>query len=211
MKRIFLVTHGETDWNREGRFQGRRDTPLNDRGRGQARSAAGALLRSSVDRVVSSPLSRAVGTAEATASLLGLGLETHPGLIEIDHGLWEGHTAGEVESLWPGMLTLWHSRPEEVTMPGGENLHEVSRRAWGAFREILAGPGDALALFSHDAVLKVLLCRVFDAPLGSFWRFRLGNGSITLLEETPRGLEVLVLGEACHLGSAWERVVQEGL
>lgn len=80
-----------------------------------------------------------------------------------------------------------------------------------AFREILAGPGDALALFSHDAVLKVLLCGIFDAPLGSFWRFRLGNGSITLLEETPRGLEVLVLGEACHLGDAWERAVQEGL
>jgi len=119
MRRIFLVRHGETDWNREGRFQGRRDIPLNDLGRGQARSAAGALLRASVDRVVSSPLSRAAGTAEAAASLLGLGIETHPGLIEIDHGLWEGHTAGEVEGLWPGMLSLWHSRPEEVTMPGG--------------------------------------------------------------------------------------------
>lgn len=211
MKRLFLVRHGETDWNREGRFQGKRDIPLNALGSTQARAVAEALLSASVDRVVSSPLSRAAQTARATASLLGMGLETHQGLSEIDHGLWEGHTAGEVENLWPGMLTLWHSSPGEVTMPEGESLQDVSGRAWMTFGEILAGPGNTVALFSHDAVLKVLLCRIFECPLSSFWRFRLGNGSITLLEETPRGLEVLVMGEACHLGSAWERAVQKGL
>jgi len=211
MKRAFLVRHGETDWNREGRFQGKRDIPLNDLGNMQARAAAEALLSASVDRVVSSPLSRAAETARATASLQGIGLETHRDLSEIDHGLWEGHTAGEVENLWPGMPALWHSNPEEVTMPEGESLQDVSVRAWRAFGEILAGPGNAVALFSHDAVLKVLLCRIFGCPLSSFWRFRLGNGSITLLEETSRGLEVLVMGEACHLGSVWERAVQKGL
>jgi probable phosphoglycerate mutase len=80
MKRAFLVRHGETDWNREGRFQGKRDIPLNDLGNMQARAAAEALLSASVDRVVSSPLSRAAQTARTTASLLGMGLETHQGL-----------------------------------------------------------------------------------------------------------------------------------
>ncbi|KUK84434.1 MAG: Fructose-2,6-bisphosphatase [Synergistales bacterium 58_81] len=149
MKRIFLVRHGETDWNLEGRFQGKMDIPLNILGKKQAEAASGAL-----------------GTS---------------------------------------------SSPEKAAMPGGESLHDVSDRAWKAFREVLAGPGDVVAVFSHDAVIKVILCRILGCPLSSFWRFRIANGSITLIEDGGKGLSVSVMGDSCHLGSLWMRKEQKGL
>ena len=211
MKRVFLIRHGETDWNREGRFQGKMDIPLNGLGTAQAEAAAKALERANIDRVVSSPLSRAAETALPAASFAGLSVEMNVDLKEIDHGLWECHTAEEVEKLWPGMLALWHSAPEKVTMPGGENLENVQIRSWKAFEEVLAGPGERVAIFSHDAVIKVILCRVLGCPLSSFWRFRIANGSITLLEAGEKGLSLHVMGDACHLGNAWERKEQKGL
>lgn len=69
----------------------------------------------------------------------------------------------------------------------GESLHDVSDRAWKDFEEVLAGPGDGVAVFSHDAVIKVILCRVLGCPLSSFWRFRITNGSITLIEGGGKG------------------------
>lgn len=109
------------------------------------------------------------------------------------------------------MLDLWHSSPEKVAMPGGESLHEVSERSWEVLRNIIAGPENTVAVFSHDAVVKVILCRVLGCPLSSFWRFRIANGSITLIEDGGKGLSVSVLGDTCHLGSAWERKEQKGL
>ncbi|GAB6280372.1 MAG: histidine phosphatase family protein [Thermovirga sp.] len=211
MKHIFLIRHGETDWNREGRFQGKMDIPLNALGRKQAEAAAKALESAAIDRVVSSSLSRAADTANASAALLGLAVEIMDGFREIDHGLWEGHTAEEVEKIWPGMLATWHSHPETVTMPEGETLKDVQARASAALEDVIAGSGNRVAIFSHDAVIKVLLCGVVDCNLSSFWRFRIANGSITLLEAGERGLSLHVMGDAHHTGNPWQRVEQKGL
>jgi len=102
-KRIFLVRHGETSWNREGRFQGQIDVPLNDAGLRQADAVANTLKDVPFDRIISSNLSRALRTALPLASRmrLGMGVETDDDLKEIAHGLWEGRTAGEVEAMYP--------------------------------------------------------------------------------------------------------------
>lgn len=211
MKHIFLIRHGETDWNREGRFQGKMDIPLNALGRKQAAAAAKALENAAIDRVVSSSLSRAADTAGASTALSGLSVEVMDGFREIDHGLWEGHTAEEVEKLWPGMLGTWHSHPETVTMPEGETLKDVQVRALAALEDVIAAKGSRVAVFSHDAVIKVILCGVVDCKLSSFWRFRIANGSITLLEAGEKGLSLHVMGDAHHTGNPWQRVEQKGL
>ncbi len=213
-KRIFLVRHGETSWNREGRFQGQIDVPLNDIGLRQADAVAEALKDVAFDRIISSNLSRALRTALPLASRmrLGMGVETDDDLKEIAHGLWEGRTAAEVEAMYPGALALWHTRPEAVVMPEGENLADVQRRAWPALLRIAEGKGETVAVFTHDAVLKVLLMKVLDCPLSSFWRFQLANGSITLLELGDKGWRIPLMGEAGHLGSVFgKRAEQKGL
>ena len=216
--RLFLVRHGETDWNREGRFQGQQDTPLNDRGRGQARGVAERLRGHRFDAVISSPLSRALDTARAIQTAAG---RTDPvilegGITEIHHGDWEGRLASEVRSLWPDLLDRWHRTPEEVRMPGpgGETLEEVRARAVEAVDRLVRSFPDSadLCVASHDAVLKALLCHWMDAPLGSFWRFVLPNGGLNVVELRPSAPPRLVLlGDASHLAGGFEREEQKGL
>ena len=213
-KRIFLVRHGETSWNREGRFQGQIDVPLNDIGLRQADAVADALKDVAFDRIISSGLSRALRTALPLASRmrLGMGVETDDDLREIGHGLWEGCTAAEVEAMYPGALALWHTRPETVVMPEGESLADVQNRAWPALLRIAEEKGETIAVFTHDAVLKVLLMKALDCPLSCFWRFQLANGSITLLELGDKGWRIPLMGEAGHLGAVFgKREEQKGL
>lgn len=211
MKRIFLIRHGETAWNREGRFQGQMDIPLNDLGFRQAVAAADALKDTTVDRIVTSPLSRAVATGHPLALQKGIPIEKVDDLQEIGHGLWEGRTAGDVEKKWPGMLATWHSRPDLLNMPEGESLADVRKRAWPAFLRVTEGEGESIVVVSHDAVLKVLLCRILGCPLRSFWRFQIANGSITLLELSEKGWRMPLMGESGHLGNPFFREEQKGL
>ena len=211
MKRIFLVRHGETDWNREGRFQGQMDIPLNRTGLEQARSVAEALKDVPLDRIVASPLSRAFETARTLAVRKGLSVDTEADFREISHGLWEGRTADEVDKEWAEMLYLWHSHPEAVEMPGGESLADVHKRTWNAFQRLSERVEGSIVLVSHDAVLKVLLCAILGCPFGSFWRFQVANGSISLLEHNDNGWCIPLLGEASHLGDPFFRREQKGL
>ncbi len=194
MKRIFLIRHGETEWNRAGRFQGQRDVPLSDLGRRQAMAVAEVLSSVPFRRVVASSLSRAVETARPLADRLGLAVEPVEAFKEIGHGDWEGMTAAEVERRHPGAVERWHTCPGEVTMPGGESLSDVSARAWPAFLSLFEDDRDPAALFIHDAVLKVILCNILAAPLGSFWRFQIANGSVTVAEMGPKGLRIALMG-----------------
>lgn len=214
--RFFLIRHGETDWNREGRFQGQRDTALSEKGRAQARKAASALAAHKFEGVVSSPLARALDTAREICAKGGqdLSVEIIEGLTEINHGDWEGLLASEVRERWNERLTLWHSAPETVTMPGpgGESLEDVRARSVAEVEKIAARYTGDVAAALHDAVIKVLLCHYLGAPLSSFWRFQIANCSLTIIEfsegKPPR---VSLMGDAHYLGEGFERAEQKAL
>lgn len=211
--RFFIVRHGETDWNVAGRFQGRRDIPLNEKGLAQAHLLAQALEKVPFDRFWSSPLSRAFETAQAVAALQGRAVEIDEDLTEISHGDWEGLEADDVERRWPGDLARWHETPHLLAMPGdgGETLIDVQRRSTEALDRLVAAGGENVLVAAHDAVIKVLLCACLEMPLRCFWRFQVGNGSITLLERTGRGWSIPLLGDTCHLGDPYFRPLQKGL
>lgn len=212
MRLLFLVRHGQTDWNIEGRFQGRRDIPLNSRGILQAEATSGALQRLRFGSIWSSPLSRALRTAQIIAAPHGCEVSIHDDLTEICHGEWEGLSNRVVADRWPELLGEWHASPETVTMPGGESLEDVSVRSVRALKDVCtASPEGNILVVAHDAVLKVLICHLLDAPLSSFWRFRLENGSITVCDMTDTIPCLSVCGDACHLGDAFDRTVQGGL
>ncbi len=212
MRSLFLVRHGQTDWNIEGRFQGRRDIPLNDRGLLQAEAASGALRRLHFGSIWSSPLSRALQTAQIIAAPHALDVSIHNDLTEIYHGEWEGLTNLVVANAWPALLTEWHAAPHTVTMPDGESLDDVIVRSVRALKAVVtASPEGNILVVAHDAVLKVLICHLLDAPPSSFWRFRLENGSITVFDMTNEIPCLCVCGDTCHLGCAFDRTIQEGL
>ncbi|HET6434120.1 MAG TPA: histidine phosphatase family protein [Xanthomonadaceae bacterium] len=200
--RILLARHGETAWNAEGRYQGQTDIPLSATGEAQARALGERLRDVRIDRAVASPLARARRTAELALGEARAGLlATDAGLAEIAHGDWEGLLAAEIRARDGERLHAWRHVPHEVLMPGGESLPGVLERAWPAFARACDGLGvdDTLLLVAHDAVNRVLLCRVLGLPLGRLWRFRQAPTTLNLLEGPDlAGLEVVRLNDCAH-------------
>jgi probable phosphoglycerate mutase len=200
--RFFIIRHGETAWNTEGRFQGQRDTELNGRGLDQSKRAARYLAGHKFDAVASSPLKRAGILAGMIADGCGAPLDTIPAFTEINHGEWEGLLSTEVRERWPELLAEWHSSPHTVVMPGegGESLRAVQKRAAASAAELAAKYSGDVCVAAHDAVIKALICHFTGAPLSSFWRFQIANCGLTIAEVTeghpPR---VSLMGDAHYL------------
>jgi broad specificity phosphatase PhoE len=167
MARLILVRHGVTDWNREGRYQGQSDPPLNDEGLQQAHRLIELLKPEGISRVVSSDLKRASETARILAE--GLRLES-PGtdarLREIDLGRWEGRLAIEIAR---EDALAWDARlgdPVNVAAPGGETTLQVAQRVWACLDELAAQAGaDTIAVVSHGLALATALSRARHLPL----------------------------------------------
>ena len=202
-QRILLVRHGETDWNRQTRFQGRIDVPLNDNGRAQSQKAAELLKDVSIDFAVSSPMLRPKETAQIILQdHPSVALELQEGLREISHGLWEGKLEAEIEQMYPGELRRWREEPASVQMPEGENLPQVWERSVAAWQSILASvanqtPKTGLVV-AHDATNKALLCHVLGLTPEHFWNFRQGNGAVSVIDY-PQGLSGLPVLQAMNI------------
>ncbi len=186
--RLLLVRHGETDWNRQKRFQGQIDVPLNDTGRSQSGQAAEFLKSVAIAHAITSPMLRPKETAEIILRHhpdVELGLEDN--LQEISHGLWEGKLEAEIEQEFPGELQRWQATPELVQMPQGENLEQVWFRAiaaWDAIVQAAASrpqPSTTLVV-AHDAVNKAILCHVLGFAPDHFWSFKQGNGAVSVID-----------------------------
>lgn len=205
--RLLLVRHGETDWNRETRFQGRIDVPLNDNGREQARKAAQFLKDVPLDFAFSSPMVRPKETAQIILQYHpNIQLELRDGLREISHGLWEGKLEAEIEQTYPGELHRWRTVPAAVQMPEGENLRQVWERAvdaWQSILESVASQTQTGLVVAHDATNKVLLCHILGLAPDHFWNFRQGNGAVSVIDY-PHGITGLPVLQAmnitAHLG-----------
>ena len=129
-----MVRHGETDWNRENRFQGRADPPLNEVGRDQARELAGRLAREPFDAVYSSPLRRAHETAAILVSALSVHVQTSDALCEVDVGSWSGLTRTEVEAQFPVGYGRWLEYGHG--WEDGETYDALGRRVVTGLRQI---------------------------------------------------------------------------
>jgi probable phosphoglycerate mutase len=187
--RLLLVRHGETEWNRQKRFQGQIDVPLNNNGHAQARRASEFLAKVKIDKAFSSPMLRPKDTALEILSKHGnIKLELFDELKEISHGLWEGKFEHEIESEFPGELALWQSQPETVQMPEGENLQQVWDRVEIVWQKIVESvpAGETAIVVAHDAVNKAILCLLFDLTPEKFWIFKQGNGGVSVIDY-PQG------------------------
>ena len=200
--RILLARHGETPWNAEGRYQGQIDIPLSPVGEGQANALGQRLKDVRIDRAVASPLSRAQLTArlalgDARADML----QTDADLQEIAHGEWEGLLASEIQQKDPARLLAWREEPENVLMPGGESLRQVLDRSWRGLARATEGLGEdhTLLVVAHDAVNRVLLCRILGLPIARLWTFRQAPTTLNLLEgPSVEQLEVVRLNDCAH-------------
>ncbi|PRY70468.1 putative phosphoglycerate mutase [Glaciihabitans tibetensis] len=179
MTNLYLVRHGETDWNRARRIQGSTDIPLNDTGRAQAATTGALLARREWDAIISSPLSRAYETASIIARETGLAAPTtRDTLVERGYGAAEGLDHREVDTRFPD--------GEEV--PGRESRDEVMERVVPALLSIAAEhPGENVIVVSHGGVIRAVLSAIEPDNAhgtitnGSIHSVRIADGSLELI------------------------------
>ena len=177
---ILLARHGETDWNRDGRFQGHADPPLNGTGRRQAAELGERLAGGGLTAVVSSDLRRALETAEIVAARVGLPVTRHKGLREIDVGEFEGLTRAEIDVRWPEATARF-----EQTGRGwlqGETVEAMSERAVSALLEVAAdNQGGRVLAVGHGGTIRAALARADRLDVVSHrrvWPGPAANGAV---------------------------------
>lgn len=201
MTTILLVRHGRTAWNREERFRGRVDLPLDELGLKQA-EAVGRRVAAAWQpaAVYTSPLRRTQQTASAIARACGLETTIHTGLLDIDYGALAGLTPEEAAEQYPALARAWRGAPHTVQFPGGESLVDVLRRAQMALAESLTShPAQTLVLVTHVVVCRLLLCAVLGLDSSHFWHFEPAAASISVFQISPERNILLSVNDTCHL------------
>lgn len=170
---VRVARHAETTWNSAGRYQGRRESTLTPLGIAQARALAATLGRSATRRIISSPLTRCLATAQPLATTLALTAEQDPLLLEIAHGTWEGRYRDEIARSDPQRFYDWKHRPEHVRFTGGETVLEVLER-WRQFAASYDQPEDTL-IVTHDVVVRLAILEASGATAADLWKPKVVN------------------------------------
>ena len=183
---LYIARHGETSWNREGRYQGQLESELTALGEEQARALGTALGSRTLDAVYASPLTRCLATANA----LGRPVIADARLIEIAHGTWEGRLRDEIERSDAPRFHAWRTQPQSVSFDGGESLHQVLLR-WRSFLSSLAAtPAGAIAIVTHDVIVRLAILDASERGAAQLWEPRVVNGGYAVLEKTDTGWRV---------------------
>jgi len=200
MTRLILVRHGETEWNRVERFRGRMDIELNERGRLQAQAVASRLSTWRIEAIYSSPLKRALQTAQPLARACGRETRHLEGIADIDYGAWAGHSPEEVAAQHSDLYQTWLEAPHLVQFPEGEGLEQVRSRAWMAVGQVCAAHGEeTVVLVSHMVVNRALICAVLGLDNSSLWKIGQDNAAISIVDAQGDEYRLVLLNDTCHL------------
>jgi broad specificity phosphatase PhoE len=180
MAKLILARHGETVWNVEKIYRGRTDVSLDEVGIKQAELLGKYLSNWELEAIYSSPLKRALDTANIIASYQKVGVYIAEGLIDFDYGEWQSLPEQEAKRLYPTLHNEWHNNPHKVRMPGGESLEDVRKRAIEVVNDVLSKYQGSILLVSHRVVNKVLICSLLGLDNSHFWNINLDVGGITI-------------------------------
>ncbi|OQA22019.1 MAG: Phosphoserine phosphatase 1 [Chloroflexi bacterium ADurb.Bin360] len=201
MTLLVLVRHGQTAWNRQERFRGQADIPLDEAGLAQAERAGrhiAALWQPAA--IYASPLSRAHQTAAAIAQHFELHVQPHPGLLDIHYGDWQGLTPTEVAARWLFEFRQWQDAPATMRIPGGESLEVLRERGMEAVRELVARhTGETIILVGHTVINRVLLLSMMGVGLEAFWRLRQDPCAINVIEADAGQFVLCLVNQTLHL------------
>lgn len=201
MAKLYLVRHAETAWNQEGRVQGHTDTPLSEKGQLQAAALRERLSGVPFQRALSSDLSRCTQTARtilAPASR-GVPLAATPELREMNYGEWEAQSWREIQARQPEQMARIYQRDPDFAPAGGESILDLMERT----RRFLAAqdfrPEENVLVVGHGGSLRGLIFNLLGLPVSHFWRIRLANASLSIVEVVEGGALLSLLNDTSHL------------
>ena len=187
MTEIILARHGETEWNAAEIFRGRSDIELDATGSKQAALLAEYLRDTKIEAIYSSPLQRALKTAEIIGGHHRLAVAIAPGLIDFDYGQWQGLAQQQVQTRYKELYEQWLNHPEKVKTPDGESLQAARKRAVSVVSDVIARHKGTVVLVSHRVVNKVLICALLGLDDSHFWNIRQDMcGTTTFIYEDGR-------------------------
>jgi len=199
MAKLILARHGETAWNVEKLFRGRAEVDLDEVGVEQAELLGKYLSDWKLEAIYSSPLKRALDTANIIARYQKVSVCIAEGLIDFDYGRWQSLPEKEVKRLYPAILNEWHSNPHKVKMPGGESLEDVTGRAVELVNDVVARHQGNLLLVSHRVVIKVLICHLLGLDNSHFWNINQDVCGITIFDHADGRLVLTRHNDTSHL------------
>jgi broad specificity phosphatase PhoE len=182
MTELMLARHGETTWNVEKVFRGRADVDLDEVGIAQGKLLGAYLSNWKLEAIHSSPLRRALDTANMVADCQKVAVRVADALTDFNYGEWQSLPEQEVERLYPDLLNEWHNSPHKVRMPGGESLEDVRKRAVEVVDNIISRHHGNVLLVSHRVVIKVLVCYLLGLDNSHFWNIRQDVCGITIFD-----------------------------
>jgi len=209
MAELILARHGETVWNVEKVYRGRTDVNLDEVGIKQAELLGKHLSNWELEAIYSSPLRRAIDTANIIARYQKIGVHIAEGLIDFDYGEWQSLPEQRAKRLYPTLHDEWHNNPHKVKMPGGESLEYVKRRAVEVVNDVLSEYQGSVVLVSHRVVNKVLICSLLGLDNSYFWNIKQDVGCITFFNYVDGRFVLTRHNDTSHLKELQKSVLDD--
>ena len=196
--KIYVVRHGETTWNKEEVFRGRKDIPLNDTGLRQAERTGAFFADKGISAIYSSPLARARQTASKISEASRVPVKVDDAFIDMDFGPWEGLSLAAVQQRFPQPLDTWRKYPHRFRIQGAETLAQVRKRVRKGLQEAMAD-GPVVVIVTHRVICKLLALHFLGVSNRFFWKVKCDPASITLAEQTGDEITLSMVNQTLHL------------
>lgn len=198
--KLYLIRHGETDWNKLEKCQGVSDIPLNSNGIRQAENLAYSLRDEKFSAIYSSDLTRAITTANEVAKYHPAEVKIDERFREMDQGEFEGLEFKNLREKYGEILKKWTEEPETLRIPGGETLSEVQERAWKGIANLISlHNNESVLLVSHNMTIITLLCKFSKKSLLSFREFSVKESSKSVISCKNDIFEIELFNDTSHL------------
>ena len=199
---IYLVRHGQTEWNIKGKTQGHGNSKLTQKGIDQAKALADSISSLPIDYIYSSDLGRAVETAEIISDKFGLDVIETPALREMGFGKWEGLLIKEIQEEYKDIYHTWRNQPHLAEIPGGETLQVIKDRTEKFLNEINEKyDRKHIVLVTHSVTARVILLSVLNSAMENIYRINQGNTALNVIEFRDYGPVVIKMNDTSHIKS----------
>ncbi|MNZ76774.1 Phosphoserine phosphatase 1 [compost metagenome] len=197
---IFLVRHGQTEWNVEHRFQGHQDSPLTDLGVKQAEWLGESIRNEQIDVIYSSSSNRAIRTAEIIKGNREIDIQFSDNLREMNLGIWEGNIQDDIKETYPEQYELFWNEPETFQVQDAETYEAVMDRAVNNLNQIIEeNRGKTVLIVTHTVVVKLLMAYIEQRPLKKLWDLPyIHPACLCKVEETNQGFKIILHGDISH-------------
>ena len=197
---IYIVRHGQTEWNLLGKTQGHGNSDLPPKGIEQAELLADSMTKYPIDYIYSSDLGRAYQTAEIIGNKLNIEVEKTEALREMNFGTWEGRIIKDIIEEDPELYKMWRNEPHLAKIPQGETLSQIKERTDAFIKEINEKyDGKHIVLVTHSLCARIMLLSFLDSDVKNIYRINQANTALNIIELRDYGPVVMKMNDTTHI------------